>query len=47
MGRMALERGARKLAIWDIDEEKMAATAAEFGSLGSAATWTYSSTARA
>ncbi len=39
MGRMALERGARKLAIWDIDEEKMAATAAEFGSLGSVATY--------
>lgn len=39
MGRMALERGARKLAIWDIDEEKMAATAAEFASLGSVATY--------
>ena len=39
MGRMALERGARKLAIWDIDEEKMAVTAAEFGSLGSVATY--------
>lgn len=39
MGRMALERGARKLAIWDIDEEKMAATAAEFGSLDSVATY--------
>ncbi len=39
MGRMALERGARKLAIWDIDEEKMAAMAAEFGSLGSVATY--------
>lgn len=39
MGRMALERGARKLAIWDIDEEKMAVTAAEFGSIGSVATY--------
>lgn len=39
MGRMSLERGARKLAIWDIDEEKMAATAAEFGGLGSVATY--------
>lgn len=39
MGRMALERGARKLAIWDIDEEKMASTAAEFASLGSVATY--------
>ncbi len=39
MGRMALERGARKLAIWDIDEEKMASTAAEFAALGSVATY--------
>lgn len=39
MGRMALERGARKLAIWDIDEDKMASTAAEFASLGSVATY--------
>lgn len=39
MGRMALERGAHKLAIWDIDEEKMVATAAEFASLGSVATY--------
>lgn len=39
MGRMALERGARKLAIWDIDEEKMAVAAAEFASLGSVATY--------
>lgn len=39
MGRMALERGARRLAIWDIDEEKMAVAAAEFASLGSVATY--------
>ena len=39
MGRMALERGARKLAIWDIDEEKMVVAAAEFASLGSVATY--------
>lgn len=39
MGRMALERGARKLAIWDIDEDKMAVAAAEFASLGSVATY--------
>ena len=39
MGRMALERGARKLAIWDIDEEKMAVAAAEFATLGSVATY--------
>ena len=39
MGRMALERGARKLAIWDIDEVKMAVAAAEFASLGSVATY--------
>ena len=39
MGSMALERGARKLAIWDIDEEKMAVAAAEFASLGSVATY--------
>ncbi len=39
MGRMALERGARKLAIWDIDEQKMAATAAEFADFGSVAAY--------
>lgn len=31
MGRMALERGARKLVIWDIDEQKMASTQVELG----------------
>lgn len=36
MGRMALERGARCVAIWDIREEQVAATVAEFAPLGRA-----------
>ena len=34
MGRMALERGARCLVIWDINEESIAATKKEYHSLG-------------
>ncbi len=34
MGRMALERGARCLVIWDINEESIAATKKEYQSLG-------------
>lgn len=34
MGRMALERGARKLIVWDINEEQIARTVEEFTPLG-------------
>ena len=34
MGRMALERGARQLVIWDINEESIKSTCAEFASKG-------------
>ena len=34
MGRMALEKGARQLVIWDINEQSIAATEAEFSKLG-------------
>ena len=34
MGRMMLERGARVLVIWDINEESIAQTKAEFQNLG-------------
>ncbi len=30
MGRMALEKGARKVVVWDLDEERIAATLADF-----------------
>ncbi|MBQ3148107.1 MAG: SDR family oxidoreductase [Alistipes sp.] len=34
MGRMSLERGARQLVIWDINEQNIASTEAEFSALG-------------
>ena len=34
MGRMALEKGARQLVIWDINEQSIASTEAEFSKLG-------------
>lgn len=34
MGRMALERGARQLVIWDINEQSIASTEAALSSLG-------------
>lgn len=34
MGRMALEKGARCLILWDINPEAIAATVAEFATLG-------------
>lgn len=34
MGRMALERGAKSLVIWDINEQSIATTVAEFSALG-------------
>ena len=34
MGRMALERGARQLVIWDINQESINSTCAEFESKG-------------
>lgn len=34
MGRMALEKGARQLVIWDINEQSIATTVAEFSKLG-------------
>ncbi len=34
MGRMALEKGARQLVIWDINEQNIAATEVEFSKLG-------------
>ncbi len=34
MGRMALERGARCLVIWDINDENIAATKEEYKRLG-------------
>ena len=34
MGRMALEKGASKLIVWDLNEESIDAVAAEFGNLG-------------
>jgi short-subunit dehydrogenase len=34
MGRMALEKGARCLIIWDINQENINSTVAEFGKLG-------------
>ena len=35
MGRICLEKGARHLVIWDINEKAIAATVQEFGALGS------------
>lgn len=37
MGRMALEKGARQLIIWDINEENLNATRNEFAHLGKVA----------
>ena len=34
MGRMALEKGAKALIIWDVNQEALEATAAEFASRG-------------
>ena len=34
MGRMALEKGAKALIIWDVNQEALEATAAEFASCG-------------
>ncbi len=34
MGRMSLEKGARQLVIWDINEENIASTVEEFSKLG-------------
>lgn len=34
MGRISLEKGARTLVIWDINEENIAATVKEFKQLG-------------
>ena len=34
MGRMSLEKGARQLVIWDINEQNIATTEAEFSKLG-------------
>ena len=34
MGRMALEKGARQLVIWDINEQNIAATEAALSPLG-------------
>ena len=34
MGRMALEKGAKSLIIWDVNQEAMETTAAEFASRG-------------
>lgn len=36
MGRMALEKGARCLVIWDINEENIASTIKEFNKIGKA-----------
>lgn len=38
MGRIALEKGARNLVIWDIDQEAMNRTAKEFAHLGQVTT---------
>ena len=35
MGRMALEKGARQLVIWDINQESIKATEEEFSNIGS------------
>ena len=37
MGRLALEKGARKVVIWDLDEERIAATLAQYDAPGRAA----------
>jgi NAD(P)-dependent dehydrogenase (short-subunit alcohol dehydrogenase family) len=34
MGRMALEKGAKSLIIWDINEQNIAATVEEFSTKG-------------
>ena len=34
MGRMALQRGAKKVVVWDINEDKIAATESELNSYG-------------
>ena len=34
MGRMALEKGAKALIIWDVNQEALEATAAEFSTRG-------------
>lgn len=34
MGRMALEKGARQVVIWDINEQNIAATIADFEKIG-------------
>lgn len=34
MGRLALEKGARKVVIWDLDEERIAATLAQYAAPG-------------
>jgi short-subunit dehydrogenase len=40
MGRLALEKGAKSLIIWDINPESLAATKAEFATLGTVYTYT-------
>ena len=34
MGRMALQRGAKKVVVWDINEDNIAATESELNSYG-------------
>ena len=34
MGRMALEKGARQVVIWDINEQNIAATISDFEKIG-------------
>ena len=34
MGRIVLEKGAKSLIIWDVNQEALEATAAEFASRG-------------
>ena len=36
MGRMALEKGARQVVIWDINEQNIATTLADFEKVGAA-----------
>ena len=36
MGRLALEKGAKSVIIWDINEQNIAATVKEFSAIGKA-----------
>ena len=39
MGRMALEKGAKSLIIWDINQDNLESTKAEFATLGTVFTY--------